>query len=235
MRTLRTLNNFVYAPDEGGSGTGTQPANPGTPAANTGGHQGQGGTSSEAKTYTQADIDNIIKERLSRAEEAHSKKALEKLGIGNLDEAAEIIKKAKAQEEADKTESQKLADRIAKLEAEKKAADEKLATEQQARIQDKVNSAISAAAKGAHDAGDVVLLARSQFGEDVGKLVNAEGVIDDKAVIALVEKIKKVKPHMFGSANPGSPSNNGGCAPAPGDEAKKEGIKNVRNQIRRGF
>lgn len=231
MKTLRTLNNhFVYAPDEGGGTGTTTTTTTGTTAATTGGQQGQG-NAGDAKSYTQAEIDNIVKERLARAEDAHNKKALEKLGVTNLDDAAAIVKKAKEQEEADKSEAQKLIDKIAKLEAEKKAADEKLAAEQQSRMQDKVDTAIQTAAKGAHNAVDVVLLARSQFGEDVAKLVNAEGVIDDKAVTALVDKIKKAKPHMFGSANPGSPSNNGGRTPTPDSKSKDQQRQAMRRQI----
>ena len=70
-----------------------------------GGAGGGGGT----KTFTQAELDQRVQDRVAKAERSNATKVAEALGM-DLDEAKQYIAAAKAKEESDKSEAQKARD-----------------------------------------------------------------------------------------------------------------------------
>lgn len=184
-----------------------------------------------AKTFTQADVDRIIAERLKRAEEAATKKALEKLGVENLDSAAEVLKKAKEREEADMSELDKLRKLNEDLANKNKAHTEQILFMQRQRLYDARDTAIKGAlttARATHTDRVFTLLTAERKAE-LEAVMSETGELDQKAIEKLVKEAAKEYPEFFRSASPGSPSNAGGTPPS----ADAERIKNALAQRKR--
>ena len=139
-----------------------------------GGSGGDGGAGAQA-TYTQADIDRIVGERLNR------QKAQYKDYDDLKTNAAEFDKLTEAQ----KTEAQKAADRA---EAAEKAA--AAATERAVRAE------VKAIATGEFaDPSDAYL-----YLGDLSRFIGKDGDIDSAAIEAALKEVEKAKPHLVARA-----------------------------------
>ena len=191
-------------------------------------------TTTDAK-LTQAEVDYQIKQRLDRDREAREKELLETLGVTSRDELKGLLEKQRKADEAALSEADKLKKAAETEKASREKLEQELQKERDQRKQERLDTAIIAAAKGAHDPADVVRILRSDFAESVAKVMNAEGVIDAKAVETLISDLKKKKAYLFGSTSPGSPSNHGGKTPEPDAKVKEDARRGLARQMKRGF
>lgn len=96
--------------------------NPNEQAPNTGTEPGQqSGEAKTERTFTQADLDRIVKERLVKQEASQ----LKQLGVASFDEAKAAAAKVREIEEAQKSEAQKLQDQLRAIEARATHAESK--------------------------------------------------------------------------------------------------------------
>lgn len=160
------------------------------------------GTTADAKTYTQAQLDAMFGERAKSATATARADLLRSLGFEKEDDAKAAITNFKKLEDERKTNEQKLADRNAQLEkdiadtkAREKAANS-LAEERLLR-----SAVLSEATKlGFVDAEDAWTFA------DKSKLsVDGEAVKGAKDV---AEAVLKAKPHLKGGLTPKPPNTN---------------------------
>lgn len=172
--------------------------------------------SADAKTFTQADVDRIISERIKRAEEAATKKALDKLGVNDFDSAAEALKKAKEREEAELTEREKLLKQIDDLANKNKAHTEQILFMQRERLTSARDAAIKSALTNARvtNVDRVFTLLSAERKAELEAVMSETGEIDKKAVEKLTATAQKEYAEYFRSGSPGSPSNAGGTAPS---------------------
>lgn len=203
---------------------GTQTETTTTGADKTGAGEG------EKATFTQTELNRIVGERAARAGSAAVNALLEKLGVKTPEELATTFAEFRKKQESELSEVEKQKAALEKSESEKKALQEALESEKQARITEKVNNSLRGAAKLAHDANDVVLLIRSNYAEELAKLVTEAGDVDEKGLTDLMAKVRKAKPHLFQTGTPGSPSNAGGRPPDLDTETKKVGLEMLRAQ-----
>lgn len=173
------------------------------------------------KTFTQADMDRIINERLRRAEDTAEARLLERLGVDKLDTAKAQLEDARKRREADMSETEK--EREARVKAEQKLAEfeAQLATERTARLHDRRDNALAQAlaAAGAIDADETVTVLKAKNAADIDALLTAKGELDPDAIKALVDKARAERAHHFRPGGPGSPSNRLGEPPAANMDA----------------
>lgn len=219
--------------------TGTPPANGGS---GSGGQSGQGG--SEDPNLLKLSTAQLA-ERLDRAKNSAVSELLKTLGFEKAEDLKTLVDQAKQAQEASKTELEKAQTAATKAKADLEAAQQQNKDLEAARLADKLDSAITEAAKGseeygtktlhAYNAKDVIGWARNESGEDLTKLLSSDGVVDGKAVGELVKKAHKARPHYFQTAGPGSPSNRGGSAPEPNAEEKKKAAQAQAQNLRNRF
>lgn len=204
----------------------TNPSKPETPPDKSGGNTG-------------GDDQNPawLPERLKRAEEAARKKMLADLGIEDPDTAKKLLADAKKRADDEKSESQKA---LEKAEAAAKRAaelEEQLKTERQQRVLDRRDGAIRTKAANAHDVDAVLEWANRAANKALlDKTVNAEGIVDDKAIDALIEACRKGAPHLFkAKSGVGSPSTQGGSTPDADKNAKTRAAQELQHTIRGSF
>jgi hypothetical protein len=156
-------------------GEGGQSSNP-TPAGDGGqGQQPQDPPKQQepTKTFTQEDVNNIVAKEAKKAQE----KLLKQLGIEDFNSAKEGLQKFKEWQESQKTEAQKQAERLQKLESDYNTISQENAS---------LKAQIAAMKAGVHAdyVEDVVILAQ--------RLVNDDTTIDD-AIAKVVEKYPHFK------------------------------------------
>lgn len=154
---------------------------------------------------------------IQAAKEAAVADLLKAAGVKTVEELTASVKAAKDAETAGQTELQRVQGSLTDVQGKLAQAAEEaarlttaLAAEKQGRINDRRDAAIKAAAtnKKAIDVTDVLEHA-TKLPDHLAKTVKEDGSIDDAAVVALVEEVKKAKPHFF--TNPkGTPSLQGG-------------------------
>lgn len=185
-----------------------------------------------AATFTQADIDRIVAERLKRQEESLSKKFAEKLGV-DVDTAAEALKKAKEREEAEMSELDKLRKQNEDLLNKNKAHTEQILFMQRQRLYDARDTAIKAALSTARatNVDRVFTLLNAERKAELEAVMSESGELDPKAIEKLVKEAAKEYVEFFRSGSPGSPSNAGGTAPSADAERIKKALE-ARKPIR---
>lgn len=187
------------------------------------------------QSFTQADVDRIIGERLKRAESAAMQKLLEKLGAKDEDELTGIVKAQRERDESEKTELQKLQDKLTAAEQKVKEAEERAAQAEQQRRVDNRNAAIIAALKDAEHPADVLLWLEANAKDELDAVMSDDGTLDEKKIAALVAKARKERPNFFRSGGPGSPSDKDGRVPDGDPRRKQEAAEVNRRHIRSNF
>lgn len=186
-------------------------------------------------------FDKVISNRAKEAAEKARVALLKELGIENTDDPEAVtaakakLNKAKADEDAQKSELQKLVEQNARitadLEAEKKRASEVEAR----RIADKVDGRIEALAtkSGALDPSDVSKWLRENRRDDVAAIVGDDEKIDDAKAGELIEAVRKAKAHWFaGAKGAGTGSHQSGTTPGMDDSAARDAnFKRYRRNV----
>jgi hypothetical protein len=160
------------------------------------GGAGDGGGSGSSGTFTQADIDRIVTNRLNQ-QRAQLSKQYE--GFDDLKtKAAEFDKLTEAQ----KTEAQKAADRA---EAAEKAA----ATATQRAVRAEVKAIATGEFADPNDA--------HLYLGDLSKFIGKDGEIDSSAIEAALKEVEKTKPHLVARVrtDAGLGPRGGGAAQSP--------------------
>lgn len=207
------------------TGTGAQTAKPQTPAE---------------KLLSQSEVDAHVSNARKQAKDAARKELLKELGIEDDDpKAVEGIKgkltAAQQAEEAQKSEAQKAADKITKLEADLEAAKLVSVEAETKRRATFVDSRLLSVVKDAKavDANEVVQWLRDHQTADVDALYQDGDKFNDKGAEKLVTDFKKVKEHWFQRAGGvGSPSMMGGRPLQPDADMNKKATEQLRRQIR---
>ena len=175
------------------------------------------------KTFTQKDLNRILKERLDRAKESGVKDVLAALEVEDLETLKSSLTEFREIKDSERTELERAQERLERLESER----DQLIAEKEQIAEEYLNSqriqALRNASEEASDPEDVVLWAQSTRPEDFLNLVNEDGSIDPKDVTKLVAACKEAKPHYFNKKkSPGSPSNNDGKVPGVDRERDKD-------------
>jgi DNA-binding transcriptional MerR regulator len=190
--------------------TTTQAANPApTPTLTSAATEG-----SPKREYTQAELDDLFRDRAKRAETSTLNRVLKLLGVNSEDELPTLkttIDKAREIEQANLSASEK-AEKAATAALTRAAElEQQLNAERLERRNDKIASALTRAASAmkANDAEDVLLYAKAKHGEALDALIDDSGAVNEKSLTALMDKIKAEKGHYFTPAIsvPGSRSN----------------------------
>jgi hypothetical protein len=181
------------------SATATQPANNG---ANDG-------------LLTQAEVDKIVGARAKESAAAAINKLLTELGFDKADDLKAVVTAAKAKADAEKSELEKLNEKVAAFEKKAQEAEARAAAVEKQRLVDRRDSKVEQALKDASKPAAVMAWIKATAQTDLDATLADDGTIDDKKITALVDKAKKELPELFKSSAPGSPSNNDGRAPQP--------------------
>jgi hypothetical protein len=222
--------------EQGQPNNGQQPPPaPPTPAPDTA--MGTNNNSGKKLEFTQEEFNKLIDERLKRQEDSLTKKFLESLGVDSIDAAKTALDAKRQADEAQKTEAQKLQERIEAAEKKAKEAEERAAKLDQERQIERRDSEIKAALRDARaKKPDSVLILMTASQPDMVKAVLGEdGKVNETALKKLVEEAKKQHAELFSGSIPGSPSNNNGRPPEPDKDAKARASQRQASQIRRGF
>lgn len=177
---MNLMNHFPYrlnlqffaAEGEGGGQPGDQ--QPANQHAGEGQNPQDGGQNQQQeKMLPQSEVNNLIAKEKKKATE----KILRDLGIDDFENAKEGLKKFKEWQESQKSEAQKLSDRLQALEKEKGSL-----SEENERLKAQL-SALKAGVK-ADSVEDVVVLARNYISDDVDM---------DQAIQKVLEKYPHFK------------------------------------------
>lgn len=194
------------------------------------------------REYTQAELDDMFSDRAKRAETATINRLLKLLGVSSEAELPTLkttIEKARDLEKSAMTDTQRLESERDQVKREKDEALAQLNAERAERRNDRIHAALTRAATvlKANDTDDVLRYARDKHGEALNALMDANGVIDEKNLNTLLEKIKDDKPHYFTTPVqvPGSQSNLNGRVIQGDEKLKQQGTQNTRNMIKSGF
>lgn len=194
-----------------------------------------GNNTGSEQTFTQADIDRIILDRLKRDREVQRKKLLEDLDVSSLNDAKTILQAERERQESELSEIEKLNKRIESLESEKVAAEQRAQEIESARVKDRQQSALRRALQDANakDVDNLLILANAKHADDISGAFKTDDptAADDGKMKALVKQIASDLPSFFGTAGAGSPSNAGGVSPLSAERAEDE----ARQEINRKF
>lgn len=155
-----------------------------------------------------------LKERLDRERKANYEKFLKDFGIEDADADKERLKKAREQEEANRTEVEKAAKRAESAEASASDWKAKYEAEVSKNRLDTRDNAVKAALREAQvkNADKTFAVLSTLKAADLEACLTAEGVVDVKKVAALVDAARKDYAEDFGlkSSVPGTGSHSGG-------------------------
>ncbi len=175
----------------------------GTDDGGTGGGTGSGG-GNPPRTFTQAEVDAMMTREKNQGKAAGIREVSERFGV-SIDEAAQIIQRAKDADEAQKTEAQRARDAA---DAEKRAAEQEKANAAAERHATRVERALLRHGLAVPEQGGDTFIAKA-----VG-LVDAEAGADDDAIKAAVDKLKGTVPALFGTAGGGGQHSDPGAGPS---------------------
>lgn len=159
-----------------------------SPHANGGGQQPE-----ETETvFTQAQLDKLLKERLSRAEKATEQKFLEQLGVGSVSDIKKALNTLKEVEDSQKSEMEKLTERYSKAEQTAAQLQDQLTKERQDRLIER-----EAVKLGFFDVTDALALVNRQ---------GLKGDLDEGQAKTVLADLLKSKPHLAKAADAEQPS-----------------------------
>lgn len=203
---------------------------PETATENSGGKT-PGSEGGDKPIMNQAEFERLMKERLMRDREVREKEFLTTYGVTSRDELKTALEAARKRDEADLSEAEKTKKALDKLTAERETAMKELQAEREARKAEKLDMAIIAAAKGAHNPKLVVSMLRDEQSDALTKAMKEDGTVDTAALDKLIADLRKKEGYLFGGSSPGSPSNSGGKAVEPDAKLKEEQRLRLRRQI----
>lgn len=164
------------------------------------------------RTFTQADVDRIIGDRLRRAEDSVLKRFLSDIGVDSPDVLKDLVKAQKAAEEASKTEMQRWEEKLAAVTRERDTYKAQIEQLSAARRDDKRTAALSSALRDAHatDIEDLLVLVKAKYSADWERILGDGDAVNSEALTKLVQDVRDKHARFFVSSTPGSPSNAGG-------------------------
>lgn len=170
------------------------------------------GQTTEGKTFSQAELDRIIGERLKRAEETATKKLLEMAGVEKTDDLKTLVEGEKKRRESEMSATQKLEAELEKERKRAEAAETKALEVETARLEEKRNSAIKSAAsdsKARYPDDAVTWLRLAENAALIDKVLDENGEPDKKALETAIAAHKKARPDYYKAqaGGVGSPSN----------------------------
>jgi hypothetical protein len=195
---------------------------PSTPTANQGASE---------PTFTQADIDRIIADRLKRDREAQETKLKERYGVTDLGEVEKLLVAKRKADEAAMSELEKAQ---AEIETAKKQAEEalqaKAALEQQILADKRKQAFLEAVRAGGGTNPDrVYALLQVEKPNDYTAIFGDDATPDDGKLKALIKQVQADYTEYFGTAGAGSPSTANGIAP----NSQQENEKSMRELTRK--
>ena len=173
----------------------------------------QGGSE---QTFTQADIDRIIADRLKRDRDAQEKKMLEGLGVQSASELQEMLEAKRKADEAQLSELEKVQKQLDKEREQRTEIEKQLADTQAKQLADGRKAIFSeaATASGGADVNQLFLLVSHELGDQFQSLFDEGSTqADEKQLKAFIKDVQGKFPRYFGVAGGGSPSNAGGVSP----------------------
>lgn len=196
-------------------------------------------TTQAPQTFTQEDVDRIVKDRLKRDGQSKQKvleEFIKELGFEKADDLKATVKAKKDADEAAKSAEQKQIDEVNRLMAELDAEKKRAADIESARRADKIASKLEALASAskAQIPGDVVDYLQKHHAEDISKLMDESGTFDDKTAASLVEMVKKARAHWFGIAGMGTMSLREGKPVDMQNDQQQRGRVAISRAIKRG-
>lgn len=229
IRPIRS--NFLYEVD---STVGTQATPNPTPetvqGTNTGEAQGE-----KKKPEPISLTLGQLKKRLDEAKGIATKQLLESLGVSDEASLKTLVDSYNAKANADKTEAQKLSERLASLERQLQEKEQKLSESENRRRNEKRDSELKALLSKAHEPNDVLTLIKAKLPEKIEALLDEDGNFDTEAASKLVTDYQSANPFLFKDMTHGSSlSNRDGHAPQGNEEAKKA-LANMTAKSLKGF
>lgn len=172
-------------------------------------------------TLTQDQVNQIVADRVKRAEEATVKKLLDGLGVQSADEIKSILEAKKAADEANKTELEKAASKATTAEAKLKQAEADHATkleQMQKRILDSEIKQLAGRAITDKDGKVTRAAFRPEALEDILLLLDRTAIEDKEGsytgIDKALESLAKAKPYLLSDGQT-SPAQKG--TPKPGE------------------
>lgn len=182
--------------------------------------------SSQEKTFTQTELDNIIADRLKRASTSERSKLLESLGVESVEKLKSVLEGAEKARQAELSEIEKAKERETTLQAQIEQLKAEQTKAQAALVRTQVDSALTAAL--GSDCVDVSLALKAVGDTD---FVKVDGTIDTVGIQKTVEELKSSKPYLFKTGDyKGIPSSKGGNA-KPDDDANTAARKAMDKRI----
>ena len=183
---------------------------------------------------SQEQVNQIVADRVKRAEEAAAKKLLESFGVKDADEARALIEAKKKADDLAKTELEKLAENAKKLEekaAKLEAENTAKVAQMEKRLQDS-EIKMQALRPVVDKEGKVIRPAfLPDATEEVLLLVNREKISEKDGVYAGIDEalkdLAKAKPHLLAAAEKVQPKG----TPRPGERLPKSDEKEDRSPL----
>lgn len=192
------------------------------------------------KRFTQVELEEVLKERLKRGEEAATKRLLEALGVSDVETAKNALKAHSEAEEAKRTELDKLQLKLTAMEQRAMKAEtalESLKTERQTDRRNQTLIDVLTTDGKATNAKRLLTLLSTEQAALMADLFNDEDVPVKEKVTPLLEMAKKTYPEYFTVTTPlpGSPSNRRGSIPEPNAAEKEVALKDFRRRVKSMF
>lgn len=191
----------------------------------------KGGT--DAPTFTQAELDKHIADRLKRDRDAQQTKFLESLGVTSLEEAKSALDAKRKADEAQLSELDKAQKAIEQANQARQAAEQRV-TEMETRIRDDQRKQVftrAIAEGGGNNPEDLFILVTAKYGEDFQAVFKEDATPDEAKLKAFVKQVQSSFSNYFGSAGAGSPPTAHGTAPTSLQKAAELAEKEIESKF----
>jgi hypothetical protein len=172
-------------------------------------------TGASESTFTQADIDRIITDRLKRDREAQETKLKERYGVADLAEVEKLLEAKRKSDEAALSELEKAQAEIDKARKQAEEALQAKAALEQQILADKRKQAFLEAVRtnGGTNPDRVYALLHVEKPDAYTEVFGDDVTPDDGKLKALIKQVQADYTEYFGTSGAGSPSNAQGIAP----------------------
>lgn len=194
------------------------------------------GQNQSAKTYTQAELDQMMGERAKRAQESTTKKLLSALGLtseAEIETLKATITEAQSLKQSQMSEAEKANEALKKATQTITDLQAKLTERETFFRQKEISGAVKEAvtAMKANDFDAIYLWAEKYHAEALNAVMGEDDKVDAKALEKLLDAVKKDKPGYFTpvTQHMGSQSNaNGYTRPSEAEAMKRASAVNQR-------